>query len=350
MNGIGFRTQLGGYNKDDVNKYIKETDEKHAENIAKAAEELNSANEKLAEVEKTLTESSEALDCLKAEKEKNDSAVIELKKRAHEAEETLGQRNDELKKLGDELNNEINKAKELEVRLKEYESEVIAHKNAEKASSVKIEELVSALEKKNAEIARLSDENKNYASALSQKQNESEFLGDINDKNSRAYKLAMYDKISSELGDLMINANRNADAVLSQAKENAEKMLAQAEDECAKKRKECELLNERTRSETEQEAAYIRKRLSDNAKTLLSEVSASLHGNIENCVREITSCITDMQYELNSLVQKIDSRNGELNDRIEYYQGVVSDGIEEKLTKMDEKYGIVPVYSDGGGK
>ena len=65
MNEIGFRTQLGGYNKDDVNKYIKESDEKYAENSAKAAEELNSANEKLTEAEKKLAESSEALEKLK---------------------------------------------------------------------------------------------------------------------------------------------------------------------------------------------------------------------------------------------------------------------------------------------
>ena len=94
------------------------------------------------------------------------------------------------------------------------------------------------------------------------------------------------------------------------------------------------------KSETEEEAAYIRERLSEAANELLKAVSADLHTNIDNCMREIETGISGMQYEVNTLMQKIESRNSEMSDRIDYYRNCVTDGITKKLSDMDEKYGI----------
>ncbi|MBQ7933117.1 MAG: hypothetical protein IJ334_19185 [Clostridia bacterium] len=163
---------------------------------------------------------------------------------------------------------------------------------------------------------------------------------DPNDHTSPAYKLEMYNKISAQLGDILINANRNADEILSAAREEAEKLRIDMEIECAQKRAECESEIEQIRSETAEEAAYIRERLSGNAASMLSTVSADLHGNIENCIREMNDAITDMQYEMQTLLTKITARSGEMNDRISYYQGCVAEGIEKKLSDMDGKYGI----------
>ncbi len=161
---------------------------------------------------------------------------------------------------------------------------------------------------------------------------------DPNDHSSPAYKLEMYDKISSQLGDIIINANRNADDIVSSAREEAEKLRLDTELECAKKRADCENETALLRAETAAETAQIRERLSGAATSLLDAIQDDMHTNIESCIREMNDCISDMQYELQSLLSKLSNRSDEMNDRIGYYQGCISEEIEKKLGGLDEGY------------
>ena len=43
---------------------------------------------------------------------------------------------------------------------------------------------------------------------------------------------------------------------------------------------------------------------------------------------------------MQALLAKMSSRSGEMNDRISYYQSCVSEGIEKKISELDDKYGI----------
>ena len=88
------------------------------------------------------------------------------------------------------------------------------------------------------------------------------------------------------------------------------------------------------------ETVSTERNLSFKCDELLNAVSADLHTNIDNCMREIETGISGMQYEVNTLMQKIESRNSEMSDRIDYYRNCVTDGITKKLSDMDEKYGI----------
>ena len=112
--------------------------------------------------------------------------------------------------------------------------------------------------------------------------------------------------------------------------------------ECVKKREDCDAAVEKIRAETEEEAAYIRDHLSHTASDLLSSVSSDLHGSMENCVRELTTCITDMEYEIKTMLSKLTERTDEMDGLITYYQHSVEEGIGNKLRAMDEKYGIRP--------
>ena len=67
-----------------------------------------------------------------------------------------------------------------------------------------------------------------------------------------------------------------------------------------------------------------------------------LHASAENCVRELTTCITDMEYEIKTMLTKLAGRSDDMNALIAYYQNTVEEGIGSKLRAMDEKYGIVP--------
>lgn len=254
----------------------------------------------------------------------------------------------------DEILNELNSnISELNVNLTELRKEAdfykaesqaqlnsIAALKSEKESLLKkISDSDQSIAEKTAEIDDLRIKLTEVNNKLNDKSEENSDT-DKNDTDSDAYKLSMYNKISAQLGDIIIKANRNADEIISKAKCEAEEIKIKSETEAEQKRNECSAAISKIKSETEEEAAYIRERLSFVAEDLLSHVSADLHGSIESCVREISTYISDMQYEIKSLLTKISSRSDEMDERISYYQSCVADGIDKRLCDIDEKYGI----------
>ena len=75
-----FRTQLGGYHKDDVNQYIKETDLRHEEELADAKKTAEDA-------QRELSDALEKIAALEAEAESR-AAELEEKAAACEAAQT----------------------------------------------------------------------------------------------------------------------------------------------------------------------------------------------------------------------------------------------------------------------
>ncbi len=165
-------------------------------------------------------------------------------------------------------------------------------------------------------------------------------------KESIAYKLRMYDKISGQIGDILLNANRNADDILAAAHTEADKLRSDAMEEANRIGAEAQTQAMRTRAETEEEAAYIRDRLSDTAGQLLTEISGDLHDNVGSCLREVDTCIAEMQSDMETVLNTIEARYREMNDRILYFQNCVTDTVADKLHAMDEKYGIPPHKED----
>ncbi|MBQ8185447.1 MAG: hypothetical protein IJ037_01085 [Clostridia bacterium] len=411
-----FRSALGGYNREDVNAYIKETDLRHAaeteelnQALAKAQAESERQKEaaQAAEVQLNAVRAQSNADMIAASEltKAKDGEIAELTKRLNLLKaETDAQANvinslrEEKSALSAQLSEAKNAAesekKAADDRIKavraEYEAQLADAKNGQETVmalhaenealtatlneaveesmslrqnaetlsgriaeleaqlSAALEDIVKKndeLTAKDAEIAALTDA---HEQALAQCVHKA--LGDVTDRGSDAYKLDMYDKVSSQLGDILIGANRNADEIIASAKEESEKLRTEAAIDCEQKRAECDAAISRTKSEVEEEAAYIRERLSIAAEDLLSGVSSDLHASTENCLRELSGCIEDMQYEIRSLLSRLTSRSAEMNDRIDYYQSCVSDGIGVKLKEMDDKYGIrhmTPGNADG---
>ncbi len=406
-----FRSALGGYNRDDVNGYIKETDLKHAAELEELQKALNTTKEEAAgyaaAVQSAIAERDAAKERAHADMiaaaeltKAKDGEIAELTKRFNLLKaETEAQTNvinslrEEKSALSAQIEESKTKAevvrKEADEKLRtvcsEYEAQlaqagtqkenvmalqaenealtgtlnqavseaVELRKSSEKLNgriaeleaqlSEALEDLVKKndeLTAKDAEIAALTTA---HEQAMSQCVHKA--LGDVTERGSDAYKLDMYDKVSSQLGDILIGANRNADEIISAAKAEADKLLTDADIECEQKRTECNAAVNRTRIEVEEEAAYIRERLSAAAGELLAGVSTDLHANTENCIRELTACVEDMQYEIRALFSRLTARSSEMNDRIDYYQNCVSEGIDAKLAEMDEKYGI-PTLTD----
>lgn len=366
-----FRNALGGYNKEDVNQYIKEidlafsareqewtdklnalTEELNALNASKISmeEELNAVKEQRADAIQKLDAQNAEIEDLrkhvgiyKDQSEAQNVLIESLKKETAEAKERLSAaeaRTAEVQKQLEEnaaKNTELAQAQEsLTASLEDYkqrwytsveECEVLKTKYAEAENRMQtvqadLESAVSEERTRAAEEIRSLQEN-------------------ITAENENtAYKLEMYDKISAQIGDILINANRNADEILSAAKEEAEKIRTDAALEAEMLRSDTNTEVTRIRSETEEEANYIRERLSDTANQLLSQISGDMHGNIDNCIKEVNTCIQEMQYDTEHMLNVLKSRYHEMNERIQYYQSCVTESVTQKLQDMDEKYGI----------
>jgi len=410
-----FRSALGGYNREDVNAYIKETDLKHAaelEELKKALDaakaesagfaasvqaavlERDAARERAhadmiaaAELTKAkdgeIAELTKRLNLLKAETEAQVNVINSLREEKSALSAQIDENRNAVENTKKDAEEKIRAIRsECEAKLAEAEgqqeaaaalraenealtgtlnqavSEAVQLRASADELNVKIAELEaqlsSALEeaaKKNDELTAKDEEiaalTAAHEQALSQCVHKA--LGDVTDRGSDAYKLDMYDKVSSQLGDILIGANRNADEIISAAKSEAEKLRTDTEIECEQKRADCDADVSRTRIEVEEEAAYIRERLSAAAGDLLAGVSTDLHANTENCIRELTACVEDMQYEIRTLFSRLTARSAEMNDRINYYQTCAAEGVGAKLAEMDEKYGIPTLMNPADG-
>ena len=131
-------------------------------------------------------------------------------------------------------------------------------------------------------------------------------------------KSLKYDQISSQIGDIMINANSSAEQIIATANSEAGRIMA----------------------ETEEEAISIRTRLSDAADEMLSSISDRLHLSAENCLSELVASLREMRESADALLRDFEKRGQDLNAKIDYHHTGVTDSVARSLKELDEKYGI----------
>ncbi|MBE6625838.1 MAG: hypothetical protein E7628_01475 [Ruminococcaceae bacterium] len=334
-----FRTQMGGFHKDDVNNYIKETDLRHSEELENLKIKIGELNAEIANLSDKCAALAEGNALLLEEKNNAEIAV-------RDTEAVIGEKNAEIADISKKLDfykteseAQINVMNNLKTENKRLEAELEdAKSNASSGLNDEISRLTALNTEKDAIIVSLNDELERVNAeniSLNEKAKASDDFGDVNDHGSDAYKLEMYNKISSQLGDIIINANRNADDIVSAAKADADKIIADAQIE-----------GERRIEESTAEANYTRERIAQISSSILASVSGELHGNIENCMKEITTCIDDMQYEIKTLMTKLSARSSEMNDKVAYYQNTATESVDQKLTKMDEEYNAVIAHGE----
>ncbi len=304
-NGRMFRTSISGYNKDDVNRYIIETDRKNREQtdeLTKKTEELTKANTELTKKAETLEQNNaESADRLLALEEELNRLKEENKAQAASIEE-ITKRYEFCRIQTDAQNEALAKAKEERERLNRqiealtedsHGKDLQIKQNAEKYAA-DIETLRSAYEK---ELAQIKDAAKVDESV--------------------AYKLDMYDRISSQIGDILINANRNSDEIISAARSEAANLLT------------------RTNTEAAENSARMKDGIRGCADQTVNELKNEFTSNIGSCVKEIQTCITDMQYETDALMAFLNRKQTEINERLEFYHGSLTENIDGKLQSME---------------
>ncbi|MBQ7599094.1 MAG: hypothetical protein IJU57_00275 [Clostridia bacterium] len=392
--GTLFRSQIGGFNRDDVNNYIKETDIKYSTQIEGLKADLAKASA-------TISNLKAEKEALLREKEEASGILEEAKRKAEESENSAKEIGILLSGKDIELGQAKDRIAELEEKVAELENNVSNPPVQEGPSleelTAKIAELTDLANEKDGIIVSLNDEierlnaskqteeapetaseiqpeaqdgeepaGETYAeeapacdaccgeapaeetpaeeapaeetpaeeasaeeapaeeAATREMPAEEEKAEDHEDHDSKEYKQMMYDKISSQIGDILIKANRNADEIVSAAKDEAKRITDEIAEESAKNR-------EKAKSEAEALVNRMHEITSDAADTLKS----GIHADAENCINELNMFVDNMKFELQALISKISGGRDEMNEKLSFFRRNSAEEIEKKLNETD---------------
>lgn len=389
--GKKFRNAINGYNKEDVNQYIMEADRQVRDSLEETEDRLRAAegeNRKLTEERDTLKGQLEDLSKEKAamasdwaeEKARLEKAAADSAEKAERATKAWEEMTAQAEEKAREAEREREKAEALEKSLAEYQASLagLETMGKEEAEALRRENEGLKAEKEllQKESAEAKDRAEGLAKALAEREKafraaEEQHTTEIVAQRAQyeaelrtvreaaksmegaAYKLDLYDKISSQIGDILISANRNSDDIISSAKQEAERILLRANEEAGALRTACEAETEREKNALALWSRDVRAGLSDAANLVLKEIREELAGCLSGCVRETQTCVTEMQYEGNALLAVMEQKQAEINEKLDFYGTSAADKVKEKLMTLEETCDSLlrePEKQDGGAQ
>ncbi len=253
---VAFRSSIGGYNREDVHQYILKADSAAAEREQSLREEAETARRSA------------------------DAAAAEAQSEREKAA-----------RLESDL-----------VQLKERLAAVQGELDAAR------KELESAAERQKDDAARIASLEEQLQKRDTQSAEETE------------QKSKKYDRISAQIGDIMINANTTADSIIATATRRAANIV----------------------TETEEEAVAIRSHLSQTTDEALERLSTVLHASTDRCVGEMIGMLSQMREQADLLIGDFSSQTSTLESKIAEHQSAVTEALDSALNELDEKYGIRP--------
>ncbi|MBQ8746351.1 MAG: hypothetical protein IJZ08_00600 [Clostridia bacterium] len=221
---------------------------------------------------------------------------------------------------------------------RELEEKALAAEESEKKIEAITEELDAAKADKDAlegiqaslreSVDQLKEENESLreklAAAEAEKAQLAERLAEMEKSAEEEEKSQKYDRISAQIGDIMISANTSADAIVAAANTHAAKIL----------------------SDTESEANTIRTRLNEQATEMLAHISGELHTSAESCMCELITALSEMRDNTAVLIQDFEKRSRDLSLKVEYYQTTLTETIRTALREMDKQNLLSPSGAD----
>ncbi len=296
---VVFRSQLGGYNREDVNKYIVETNLRfervEAVNKKTLASMQNTIDELKRELEERNLQSAES--CEKYDSMKNSLAEAEEKCAA------LEMQLDETKKELDEA-----KSATSSPTADEYTDAIAGF--AEKVEALEGENSRLASER-DALAAELAAAKERIESENMRKMSDADRVIDAfkcaDGSESDTEKALLYDKVSHQLGSMLIDAREIADGLISDANAKAEKIVRNAENDAAVIRSEAK---ERLRRSIE----YIERA----TKRLSSDCTAEYLKYVNGVRESFTKLLEDNTESQREVLARFDSMIASAQREISY--------------------------------
>lgn len=203
---VSFRGSLNGYNKEDVNKYIEEINIKFSETESEYKKIIVSQKKQLDELNMIIAETKVKNDEASALREKYNSLQNEFEKNENEYKYAQ-EKNRECSAIIGALNDKLDILSAEYEKLKDNYEKITAERDA---LYVKAESDVNETETTVIEAAETKPE-----------------IGKPNPSDNE--KARMYDKISRQVGSMLIDARDIAETIINDANIQAEKIIASAE-------------------------------------------------------------------------------------------------------------------------
>ncbi|MCI9448749.1 MAG: hypothetical protein HFE30_00635 [Clostridiales bacterium] len=162
----------------------------------------------------------------------------------------------------------------------EYEKKISEYK-------FRIEELEKALAEKSAEASK-------------------------DDKAPDFNKIRMYDQLSSQIGEIIIGANKNADDVIKKAETAAKKLL----------------------EESEKNAIEAKARLQVAFDSIISGLRKDIEAETDSCIKEFRSYTQSINSGSQNMIAEIEKRYSEMSDKITSYSDALEDSVKSRVSTL----------------
>lgn len=213
----------------------------------------------------------------------------------------IDRQNAEFKKITDSLNNLLGeKDKEIEA-LKERAERAETNETETAALDAKIKELEEKISELEFEISELRDENGIKDAELSELREKTSGEASENER-----KAGLYDDMSSQVGDILITANKSADGIISEANAKA----AEISERAASDARELRLSFTARMNE-------ISKDCKDGAKESAEEYRIKMRAVLNQLRAALTDAVASVDEKSAVLADMADELEKKLNERLD---------------------------------
>ena len=266
-----FRASMNGFNKEDVNKYIIDINNEFSAKEEDYKKEIASLSEKLREASESISKTSE-LEGRLAEAENNSALLSD--------------------KLIVETDARVNAEKALEEAVKEAQA-------LKEALTIKEAELTAA----EAELNELR--------TMSEKLNNDDSEDEL---DTNCEKIRLYDELRGNIGDILLNANKNADDIIKDAERKAADLTRVSRERADAAKRRLTVISGRT-------VAALRKNAILNA---------------DNCVREFRAYTDDISHLSRTMTVNLEKKYADLSMKMESLGNELEEGIKSVLREFDK--------------
>lgn len=185
------------------------------------------------------------------------------------------------------MNKDSDEIETLREKLSEITSDTVEYEKKISEYKFRIEELEKALAEKSAEASKV-------------------------DKAPDFNKIRMYDQLSSQIGEIIIGANKNADDVIKKAETAAKKLL----------------------EESEKNAIEAKARLQVAFDSIISGLRKDIEAETDSCIKEFRSYTQSINSGSQNMIAEIEKRYSEMSDKITSYSDALEDSVKSRVSTL----------------
>ena len=224
--------------------------------------------------------------------------------------EYIDKQNAEFKKITQSLNNLLAERDAKIVELNGVIEELTAKLTAAEAEA-------AASSAASDELARLNTELDSANANLMQKDEEIEKLkAEISGSESeKERKAELYDDMSSQVGDILISANKSADGIIAEATAKAEEINRRAAND----------------------ADVLRREFTAKMARISSDIRANAKSSAEQFKTEISAEIEALKAALSDALGSVDEKNAALSSKAEALERKLDDALDNAVIEIEKE-------------